>query len=212
VADPYEILQVSPTAHIDVIKAAYRALGRQSAFRLTPEEREARQRAIVDAYERIDTQEKREAYDAEQKERARGTFKPGRVEGEAMGALLVIIDSLLEMDGSLSAPKLRAGMFTDGYNNLDFLLGVKTLLAKELIEQVGGDDRNGLVAAYKLTDDAWTWVEAKRTTFPARNSMTIGPESPPAGILPVVEDRQTDHTPPEPDGGQHERHGGRLDA
>jgi hypothetical protein len=169
-ADPYETLQVLPTADIVVIKAAHRALTRLSSIGMSPAQREAWQNDLYVAGEQIGTEETRRAYDRQQKESAGSTFKPGRVEGEVLGALLVIIDSLMEMHGTVSAPTLRKEMFKDGYSNLDVLLAADTLVDKEFVEQVSMDGGDGPVPGYKLTEDAWKWIKAKRGNFPARPS------------------------------------------
>lgn len=167
--DPYETLQVLRTAHIEVIRAAYRALYREATRIADGAEREARMRAAVEAGELIGTEAKRKAYDAQVRQAGGSQFKPGRVEDELLGALLVIVDSLLEMDGAIGADTLRDGMFADGYTNLDFLLASKALVEKGLAEKVR--DTNSDSPAYRLTDDAWSWIEAKRSTFPPRRSV-----------------------------------------
>jgi hypothetical protein len=168
--DPYETLQVLPTAHIEVVKAAYRALDRFIPFDPNIEDKGAAKVALARVFALINTESKRAAYDGAQEEAEGKSFSPGRVDNEALAALVAIIDSLLVMDGSISATSLRDEMFKDGYSNLDYLLAVKTLLSKELIEQVTTNELPVAVPAYKITEQAWTWLEAKRNTFPARKS------------------------------------------
>lgn len=63
--DPYAVLQVRPTAEMDVIRAAYRALARR--YHPDGSAPDARRMAELNrAYERIKTTDLRRAYDADQ--------------------------------------------------------------------------------------------------------------------------------------------------
>jgi len=72
-------------------------------------------------------------------------------------------------------------MATDGYSNLDYLLGIKILIEKQMIEQVWEEDINGRIPSYRVTPQAWSWIESKRENLPTR----ISKRQPPA-LSPIV--------------------------
>jgi curved DNA-binding protein CbpA len=79
--DPYEVLQVAPTADDAVLRAAYRALAQRFHPDIAGPDGEARMRELNAAWEAIGTPERRAAH-----HRLRGVSEHGQAAGSTPGA------------------------------------------------------------------------------------------------------------------------------
>ena len=79
--DPYEVLQVAPTADDTVVRAAYRALAQRFHPDIAGPDGEARMRELNAAWEAVGTAERRAAY-----HRARGESEHAQTGGSPAGA------------------------------------------------------------------------------------------------------------------------------